>query len=102
MRKIARKTTSLALVLMLLLSAMSVAAFASNEVQICAACTHPRLMTTWYSGVYQNDANTHIVEDFYLYNCPDCIYSNKVVESTVYEAHDYDEYGVCTLCHFER
>ena len=101
MRKIARKTTSLTLVLMLLLSAMSVAAFAFNEVQPCAVCTHPNLMATWFSEARQYNDECHMEVDFCLYTCPDCIYSNKVVEGTRMKAHVFDD-DVCLFCNYQR
>ena len=87
MRNIARKTTSLALVLVLLLSAMSVAAFASNEVQPCALCRHPMMMSTTIWNVISLGSTGHRVDISTLYNCPDCGFSYEELLSSSVEPH---------------
>ena len=99
MRKIARKTTSLALILVLLLSTMSVAAFASNEVEPCALCKHPMMMaTTIWDYISVND-DVHRVDVSALYNCPDCGFSYEELESSMLEKHNY-MFGICEDCGF--
>ena len=97
MRNIARKTTSLALVLVLLLSTMSVAAFASNEVQPCAMCKHPQLTTTVLLEARPYTVDTHWVEVTLVHYCPDCGFGYQEEGVDYTESHNWVD-GRCDEC----
>ena len=97
MRNIARKTTSLALVLVLLLSTMSVAAFASNEVQPCAMCKHPQLTTTVLLEARPYTVDTHWVDVTLVHYCPDFGFGYQEEGVDYTESHNWVD-GRCDEC----
>lgn len=94
MKKTLIKYLSAFLVLVLIISILPMAAFATeNEPETCAICAHPRLTKSQYDPIcVDTGATTHTWYKQYVVYCPDCGYSAIQRGAVMYStSHRYDE-----------